>query len=138
MEMDNTILSAWAEYIYRFLTIRSEYAQGKMSGTKGQSFYVETAVKFLKYWEIACRYDQLNFFKVDAGDIDSNIAPSIRKHEEWAATLNYWFNYNFVIKLSYHYVEGNYYALPETLNDVFENGFDEETHLIVLGTQFSF
>ena len=70
--------------------------------------------------------------------IDPSVAPSLAEHKEWAIGLNYWFNYNFVIKLSYHKVDGNIFAVPETVTEIVQDGFEEETHLFVLGTQFSF
>jgi hypothetical protein len=51
-------------------------------------------------------------------------------------------NPNLVFKLSYHIVEGNRFALPMDVADylaAYQKGsFDETTHLIVFGTQFSF
>ncbi len=59
-----------------------------------------------------------------------------------ALGLNYWMNPNLVFKLSYHIVEGNRFALPMDVADylaAYQKGsFDETTHLIVFGTQFSF
>ena len=62
----------------------------------------------------------------------------------FALGFNYWFNTQFVIKTSVHWVEGNRYALPEggypEAADLTDWGsqLDDDTRLFMLGAQFSF
>ena len=54
-------------------------------------------------------------------------------HQEGTIGLNYWFTPNFVLKLSYHYVDGLLAISPEEIVDPKEN-----TNLVIFGSQFSF
>ena len=88
--------------------------------------------------EIIVTYYEFLEVDFEISDMNTDLAPSILKHEEWAVGVNYWFNANFVIKASYHNIKGNRFALPDTIGDVLAEGLDDTTHLYVVGTQFSF
>lgn len=98
--------------------------------------YIETAYRFTEHWQAAARYEFADF----NSEVDFS-TDSVLEHEEIALGLNYWFNPNLVFKLSYHLVNGNRFASPGNFGDYVmaaQQGFDEETHLILIGTQFSF
>jgi len=67
-----------------------------------------------------------------------DLAPSLSEHEEWAVGLNYWFIYNFVLKASYHYITGNRFAISSDLQEILDEGIEENTQLFIFGAQFSF
>ncbi len=144
----STNYAAQLEYIYKTLTLRSEYYYGEVDDGKddkdiiAQMAYVELAIKLIKQLEIAGRYEKADY-EYNIEDINPDVFPSLLEHEEWALGLNYWFNSNFVIKCSYHFVTGNYFALPETMTEIVDKvmageEIEDETHLIVVGTQFNF
>ena len=63
----------------------------------------------------------------------------VGRDEDAAAGLNYWFSPQFVVKLSYHHVDGNRFARPEEAGETLRSGgLDSHTNLVALGAQFSF
>ena len=55
--------------------------------------------------------------------------------------LNYWWNPNFVFKLSFHHVDGNRFAGPdlqELAQAVASGTLQKKTNLVLFGAQFSF
>lgn len=131
------LFSASAEYVTDRWLARSEYLMQKESPKmKADVAYIETAYRFTEHWQAAARYEFADFnTEMDLG------VDTLLEHEEIALGLNYWFNPNLVFKLSYHIVNGNRFASPgdpENYLIAAQRGFDEETHLILIGTQFSF
>ncbi|MDY0091296.1 MAG: hypothetical protein RBT80_01180 [Candidatus Vecturithrix sp.] len=130
-----------AEYLSDSWWVRSEYlAQKKSSKIEIDVAYLEVAYLLTEHWQIAGRYEVAEF-GVSAPEFQGTPA-STEEHKDLALGLNYWMNPNLVFKLSYHIVEGNRFALPMDVADylaAYQKGsFDETTHLIVFGTQFSF
>ncbi len=129
------------EYWSDSISIRSEYKKmAKNSGEdiETESVFLEASYLFLEHWQIATLYDQL-----DIDLLGRNSAPplkSLMEHEEFAFGLNYWFSPNFVLKASYHWIDGNFVASPEDqiLNAIMTGNIDEKTEMFVLGAQFSF
>ncbi len=133
------VFGAQLEFLYRFLKIRSEYLRAELDDPEGveEAFYVEASVRFLEHFQLAARYDWIEHD--DVHPTMARLTPSLLEHTEYAVGLNYWFNYNLVIKLSYQIVEGNRLAIPENFNDLIMGGeLEETTHLAVVGAQFSF
>ena len=131
-----------AEYLADAFSIRAEYEYlQKPSGDADIDLwgtYVEAAYRFWDHWQAAILYDQQ---LVDIVGLDIPLPASYpTEHREYAVGVNYWFNPNLVLKLAYHFVDGNLYAQPR---DLFESlfgdeGIEETTHYLVAGTQFSF
>lgn len=101
--------------------------------------YLEAAYRFLENWQIAAL---LNYQDVDF-HIDLPEFLNIPTEEQEAALgINYWFNPNFVLKLSYHFVHGNVHAFPSDEEEYFvgviNESLDERTNLVLFGAQFSF
>lgn len=127
-----------AEYLSDVLSLRTEFArhvEGDELTLSGA--YVEVGYQVTQQWQIATRYD---WSKVKLGEMDLvSGAPSLLRHKELAFGLNYWFSTEFVVKLAYHIIDGNRFALPEELHEAIEDGgLDSKTKLIQFGTQFSF
>ncbi|GAK58843.1 hypothetical protein U27_05818 [Candidatus Vecturithrix granuli] len=122
--------------------IRSEYVtQASSSKVSFDSVYVEAAYQVTEHWQMAARYEYANF-ETTAPPETQALPSSVYEHQETALGLNYWFNPNLVFKLSYHIVEGNRFAFPDDIQTYLQRiqtgGFDETTHLVLIGTQFSF
>ena len=78
------------------------------------------------------------------------LGKSLLYHKESAAGLNYWFSPSFVMKLSYHHIEGNRFAQPNRDDLVAKmsaayaipgnttSPLPSETDAVLLGAQFSF
>lgn len=137
------------EYLGEWLEVRSE-AFRKSEGRDAtrqelEAGYVEVAVRFLRDWQVAGRAESTTY------DVAQFTGPaSLRRHEELAGGLNYWFTRDFVLKASYHVVDGNRFAVPEyAWNALTTNGtqgpgdpadvqYDPDTRLVMVSAQFSF
>ena len=128
------------EYLTDAVSLRAEYARSdKLSGEEDiqmSAYYIEAAYLFLEHWQAALLFD-VQYMEFENMPIPIEIPGD---HKEGAVGFNYWFNPNFVLKLSYHYVRGNIFAKPEyTLESVLPGyEMEEVTHLGLFGTQFSF
>jgi hypothetical protein len=116
---------AQAEFVSDGLSLRSELTTNDIAGEGEHAGYFEAAWHVTPRWQIAGRYDHVH----EHGDhaLDG-------RHVEVAAGLNYWFARHFVMKLSVHRVEGTHFALPDARSGTLR----PRTHLMTLGTQFSF
>src|SRR5262249_38789429 len=128
-----------AEYLTRLWSIRSEYVHESVKDdVSGDGFYVEAAYHLDRHWQAAVQYGR---FTSELAEMPAPEAPSLLKHEEVAVGLNYWWDPNFVFKLSYHHVDGNRLAgpPPEELADVVAAGaLQQKTNLVLFGAQFTF
>lgn len=78
------------------------------------------------------------------------IPNSLRRHLEYAIGLNYWFSPDFVVKTSYHWIDGNRFAVPESpWNNYTTDGnetaaslpdikYRAKTQMFLVGAQFAF
>lgn len=136
------LFGASAEYLSDRWWLRSEYLMQKDSPEiEIDVVYVEAAYKITQHWQAAARYEDASF------DVPSLMAlqivpETVYDHQEVTLGLNYWLNPNLVVKFSYHLVDGNRLAFPETVEDYLRGlqmgSFEEKTHLILIGAQFSF
>lgn len=128
-----------AEYITGPWWIRGEYlTQQQSPKVTINTIYTEVAYQFMENWQAAIRYEIADF---GIPDLDALYPESYLEHREIVLGLNYWLNPNLVFKFSCHMVEGNRFAVPETIEDylaAMQHEFQETTHLFVLGVQFSF
>lgn len=128
------------EYLSDRLWFRSEYlTQRRSSKITIDVVYCEAAYQFTDHWQAAARYEFADF---EIPAVEALYPESFLEHQEVVLGVNYWLNLNFVFKLSYHIVDGNRFATPESLEDfvvsIQKGHFDERTHLILAGMQFSF
>jgi len=134
-----TFLAASAEYIADPWWIRGEYlTQQDSSEVTIDVLYAEAAWQFAGHWQIAARFEIADF---DSPQVEAFVPKSYLEHQEVVLGLNYWLNPSLVFKFSYHIIEGNRYAFPGVSEDFvagMNNGFQETTHMYLLGAQFSF
>ncbi|MFC1849708.1 hypothetical protein ACFL27_05810 [candidate division CSSED10-310 bacterium] len=130
------------EYLSPRWWVRSEYLKNEEE-TNISFFtgYVEAAFFMTKHWQIAARHE----FEYEEYNVDEDITSdyeTFNRHLDTSLGLNYWFNQNFVIKSSLHFVEGNRFANPDKLedfvDDLLDDDFEENTVLVIIGAQFSF
>lgn len=125
------------EYLSDSLSIRSEYLYAGRMHEKDltmEGAYIETAYKFLTNWQIAFQYNTLKLV-IPSYELDDT-----EEHDEFAFGLNFWISSDFVLKCSYHIVDGTYFTLPDNLMETVMSGgsLKEKTNLFIFGTQFSF
>lgn len=115
---------------------RAEYVKNVQASAAFNAFYTELAYFVGEKTQLTALYE-----KVD-GEISEHERPSeafasVSKHQDIAFGINYWFGYNKVAKLSYHFVNGNLYALD--LASLKQGGsLKQRTNFVELGFQFSF
>jgi hypothetical protein len=128
-----------AEYLTGPWSLRSEYAHETVrDDVKATGFYGEAAYHIDPHWQIAAQYGRLT---TELVGVPAPSAPSLLDHEETAVGLNYWWDHNFVFKLSFHRVDGNRLAGPDPrdLAEAVASGtLKEKTNLVLFGAQFSF
>jgi hypothetical protein len=134
-------LGAFAEYLSDRWWVRSEAVTTRENPTVSEDIvYGEAAYKLTAHWQLAARYEYMQM-DVTAPELEY-IPESGYRHKEAALGLNYWFNPNFVAKLSYHFINGNRFAAPnqlaDLLNVLMQQKYAETTQCILLGVQFSF
>ena len=85
------------------------------------------------------RYERLD---ADAESGITESTASLFEHHEIAVGVNYWFSPSFILKLSFHDVDGNRLAHSddpaEILRQIESGELNETTRLIRFGAQFSF
>jgi hypothetical protein len=126
----------FGQYLAEPWTVRSEYVgHTEDVGTRTTALYLEVARRFGDHWQGAARYDWS-----DTKAPGVALAPSLGRHKDAAVGLNYWFQAGFVIKVSYHRVDGNRFARPEDVDlaEAVRSGLKTRTDLVVVGAQFSF
>jgi hypothetical protein len=127
-----------AEYLTGKWSLRTELARETVEDTlTARGLYAEAAYHFTPHWQGAVQYGRFTA-EVEEAAVS---APSFLRHEEVAVGLNYWRGSSFVIKASFHRVDGNRLAGPgfEHLADAIADGaLEPRTNLVRLGAQFSF
>lgn len=123
------------EYLTERISLRSEYfLRTNTTDEFIHSFYLEGAVFLTQSLQVAAR-GELSMVKLTQFPQDSGLM----RHVEGALSVNYWFEKNLVVKLSYHLVVGNRFAYPALLDDAILNGtLSGRTHVLVIGPQFSY
>ncbi len=137
------VYGLFVEYLTESLSVRSEYrnmSKANGEGVEIESAYLEGAYRFMEHWQVAAIWDYSNLdLGPFAGYVPDSLS-SLLEHESWAVGLNYWFSPNFVLKCSYHWIDGNFHAAPTTdYAEVLLSGeIDESTEMFLVGAQFSF
>lgn len=138
---DQTVFGLQAEYLSDRWTVRAEYAEAEVDETREGS-YLELGYKLTDHWQLAAKYEQLET-RAEADEIEElGTFATTLKHEEIALGLNYWVHDNFLLKLSYHRIDGNHLALPVDFFALAEEGtleaLDDRTNLLLFGVSFAF
>jgi hypothetical protein len=126
-----------AEYLSGKVSARAEYGREVVKDDLiVNGAYGELAYRFDRHWQGALQYDRLS---TELPGADVSPAPSLLNHREFAAGLNYWFQPEFVLKASFHWVDQNRLAFPLLLDDAVAHGtLDPRTNLFLLSAHFSF
>jgi len=135
-----TAVGASVEYISDRIWLSSEYLTQRRTSKLGIDVgYLDAAYYLTDQWQLTARYESADF-SIPA--IEVFYPKSFLEHREIAFGLNYWVNPRLVLKCSYHIVQGNRFAAPESVRDFLTayqiRTFDKETHMALLGVQFSF
>lgn len=127
------------EYLAAGWSLRSEFAHESVADdVTARAFYGEAAYHFGAHWQAALQYGRLT---TSLAGVDAGTFPSLREHKELAVGLNCWVTPEFVLKLSYHRVDGNRFAGPpvDALADTAQSGaLATRTNLVLAGAQFTF
>ena len=129
------------EWVHEGFTFRTEAFHMEEEGSEsGNAIYAEASQMLGEHWQVALRADTSQNRLSGAVGAGS----SLLRHRDYGVGLNYWVRPEMVIKASYHYVDGNRFALGDELSalqpgdDPAALALDETTHLFVFGTQFTF
>ena len=145
------------EYAANRIALRSEALREWESDHDRQNgWYYEGAYRLFGGWQVAGLFDRatthLKGKKPGCAAPCSDypvIGAPLLSHKELAGGLNYYFSPGFVIKASYHHIEGNRFAQPgrddlvSMLQTAYTSGatvspLDTHTNAVLLGAQFSF
>ncbi|MBU0519531.1 hypothetical protein KKA00_05040 [bacterium] len=126
-----------AEFLSDKWSVRSEYGiSNQKELTLTNAAYLEIAYKITDHWQAASRYDWAD---IDVEGMEEGESSSLLEHNDLGFGINYWFCPDFVLKLAYHRVDGNRFALPEDYSNTIDNDeLNTKTNLISFGAQFSF
>ncbi len=134
-----TVYGALLEYIREPWTVVAEYTRLVEDDREltNDAAYLEVAYRLTPRWQLAARYD---WSEGELEELDISPAPTLLEHEDLALAVSYWFSPELTLKLEYHQVEGNRFALPgEDLEEVIEEGeLEPETRVLLFGVNFSF
>ncbi|MGC4118652.1 MAG: response regulator [Myxococcales bacterium] len=130
---------AGAELFRERLSARLEsFVVHKSNDDLSVGAYVELAYHVLTPLQLAARAE---IARVTLKDQDTSLpgGASLLEHAEAALGINYWFSPQLVLKLSFHYVDGNLFSQPTDLFGALASGtLDRQTLVMNLGAQFSF
>ena len=146
------------EYVANRIALRSEVLREIESDHDRQNgWYYEGAYRLVGGLQVAGLFDRATTHlkgkkrgcAAPCSDYPE-LGKSLLYHKESAAGLNYWFSPSFVMKLSYHHIEGNRFAQPSRDDLVAKlsaayaipgnttSPLPNETDAVLLGAQFSF
>lgn len=142
VKQTRSVYGAEAQYIWNRVWITTEYVHENVkNAVDTNGWYVEVAVKpFDDHLQFAALGSGLDV-TLSGADTSTPARTSLTQHDEWALGVNYWFSANFVLKASFHHVDGNRLSIPDAalLDEQVENGtLKLRTQLVLFGAQFSF
>jgi hypothetical protein len=133
---DATFLNGRLQYQRGGFTARSELFKVYTEKADVTSYYVEVSQKLFKRFQIAAQYENSDIALLPG---DNTLPPPLRVHRSYGLALNYWITPDLVVKLNGYHVEGNMLNRPHGAIVSFLKGtLEQETNVLVLGTQFSF
>ncbi len=126
-----------AEFQRGAWTARAEAGRHHEDEFDTDALYLEVSRRLGERWQVALRgeHTQANFVR----DLPSG-GDSLLDHDEIAAGIGYWFDPNFVLKLSVHSLSGNLFSHPheEVAEALADGTLDDSGTAVVFGAQFSF
>jgi predicted porin len=109
--------------------------------TRMDGWYTEGAYRVFGPWQLAARYERMDM-DMSMGMGMMPAMASLMRHEAVTFGLNYWFDMGFVLKASYHNVEGNRFAHPTDVSElrqaIMDGDLPPSTDAFLIGAQFSF
>ena len=132
------VIGAYVDYRTERLSVTAEYAtrEGGLQDFEVDASYLEVAYMLNDHWQVAARYDQA---ELDPANRERVPRSSLLEHRDLAVGINYWFSPLFVLKVSYHDIEGNLFAIPGRNPKILQKKpLDPETSLVQFGLQFNF
>ncbi|MCI5222636.1 MAG: hypothetical protein D3924_08205, partial [Candidatus Electrothrix sp. AR4] len=103
------------------------------------TFYFEAAYRLTDHWQIATRYEMLDYPDYPDSQDNEPDPPSFKESEEISFGLNYWIQPTLVLKSSLTYIQGNLNAIPGADAHYSETedpkDLEEETILGMFGVQ---
>ncbi len=145
----NYVLTGSFGYVGEELEVRAEYAYRHTDEfADNQSVYVEAAYRFFDNFQVALRYEYMDFGLFSQNIIYEQILQQLDElssHQALSAGVNYWFTRDFVVKLAYSYIMGNHFAHPDRagINYSFDSStltfnLAPETHYLEFASSFTF
>ncbi|MFI5184809.1 MAG: porin [Vicinamibacteria bacterium] len=136
-QVRHNVYGVQGEYLGGGWSARSEYVwHPEKDGPHLRAFYLEVARTFHGHWQPAARFDWSDTTFSSGEPLPAN---SLGQHRDIGVGFNYIFAPAFVLKTSFHDVNGNRFARPDDLEAVLDAGaLQTRTHLVVVGAQFSF
>ena len=125
----HSAVGAQAEVMLAAFTLRTEFAYQSAESYSASAAYAEASYRITPNWLVALRYD---WTKVDP-DAGDEVDAQLLESTDVGVALNYVVNPYFVVKLAYHFVDGNRFA---TANE--ESPLEDKTSLVTAGVSFSF
>ena len=142
-KVNRTAIIGSAEYARGPAVVRAEWGRGdskKLHVHEGG--YVEASWRVTPKWQLAGRYDKLEFDPIAFPNSFLGVLGQIKDHEDIAVGVNYWLNSNFVVRVNYHMTEGNRFQHPDTLaqlkSAIAAGELDSDSSALIVGAQFSF
>ena len=109
--------------------------------TQWDTFYLELAYRLTEHWQIAGRYEVLDYPDYNSYLPDDH---PFQESKEFSLGLNYWIRPTLVVKCAAVFIQGNNNVRPtdvweaEEYEDQSDIVLEEETVLGLVGVQFSF
>jgi len=125
----HTAVGAQAELMLAAFTLRAEYAYQNAESYSANAAYAEGSYLITPHWRVALRYD---WTKVDP-DGEAEVDAALLESTDIGVALNYIVNPFCIVKLDYHFVDGNRFTSADE-----DSALDEKTKLLTAGVSFSF
>lgn len=129
------VVGAAAEWTPGDFALRAEYFRRfEGEARTDDAAYLEASWHATDQLELVAR-GELSLTRLQEVEEDEPLL----QHKEGAVGVAWWFDPSFVVKASYHLVDGNRFAFADDAAERREDdALDARTQLFVLGTQFSF
>jgi hypothetical protein len=114
----------------------AEYLHGEASGIYAcNAAYVEYAHILNDKLQAVVTYETQTLTSEDA---DESVAPSIFDHGALGIGLAFRLSPKAVIKVGGQWISGNRFAMPDTISEIFADGFDDKTTSFTMGFDLAF
>ena len=141
--VNRTVILGSAEYAHGPFVARAEWGRGNSQNLHvHEGGYIETSYHLTPKWQLAARFDTLDFDPIAFPNSFRGPLAQLEDHEDAAVGVNYWLTPNFVLRANYHRTEGNRFLYPDTLRElqgaIAAGTLDSDSSALVLGGHFSF